>query len=752
MIINKDIADYILFEECSVLEALNKINSNNSRIVFIVSNSGVIVGVVGDGDIRRWLTLTVQDEVDLNAPIINVTNTSYRSANLNDSPAFIENIFSDKISVVPLVDQNNRIVAIAKSQSDFFKIGNYVIGKGHPAFIIAEIGNNHNGDYELAKQLVDEAVLAGADCAKFQMRNLDSLYRQSSDTGNVNEDLGSEYIIDLLRKHQLSDDDMFRVFDYCHEKGIMPLCTPWDLPSIEKLHNYGMSGFKVASADLVNHHLLEKLVATHKPLICSTGMSREEEIIESARFLRNAGAQFSLLHCNSTYPAPFKDVNLAYLNRLSEIGQCVVGYSGHERGINVSIASLGFGARIIEKHFSLDRNMEGNDHKVSLLPDEFSSLVKGIREVEQSIGSEDVREITQGELMNREVLGKSLVINCDLKKGNIIQESMIDIRSPGQGLPPYRKKEIVGKKATHDFRSDDFFFPSDLENNLYHKPRKFNFKRKWGIPVRFHDMDKLSCDTNPDLVEFHLSYKDLDVDISSCFDKNYDMDVVIHAPELFSGDHILDLCSQDKEYRDRSINELQRVVNITREIKKSFDRATEKTLIIVNAGGATQDAPLDSSKRAAMYEMIADSLSKIDQRDIEIIPQTMPPFPWHFGGQRYHNLFMDGEDIAAFCNEYNYRICLDVSHSKLACNYHKWSFKEFINKVGSYSAHLHIVDAYGVDGEGVQVGEGEIDFPAMADWLNESTPESSFIPEIWQGHKDNGSGFWYALDKLEQWL
>jgi len=750
MIIEKEILQYLVLKDASILEAITKINNNKSRIIFVVSNSGVINGVVGDGDIRRWLA--TQSEVNLHASINNITTSTYFSANVNDSPLEIEKLFSDSVNVVPLIDKNNRIVAIAKQQADYFEIGDYKIGKEYPAFIIAEVGNNHNGDYDLAKKLVDEAVRADADCVKFQMRDLDQLYRQKSDNSNVNEDLGSEYVIDLLRKYQLHDDDMFRVFDYCHDKGIMPLCTPWDPSSIEKLHNYGLSGFKVASADLVNHHLLEKLIATRKPLICSTGMSREEEIIDSAKFLRSAGTQFSMLHCNSTYPAPFKDVNLAYLNRLQEIGQCVVGYSGHERGINVAIASLGFGARIIEKHLTLDRNMEGNDHKVSLLPDEFTNMVKGIREVEQSIGNEDKREITQGELMNREILGKSLVINCDLKKGNTIHESMIDIRSPGQGLPPYRKKEIIGKEAKHDFRSGDFFFLSDLEDNLQCKPRKYNFKRKWGIPVRFHDLEKLSFGTNPDLVEFHLSYKDLEVDLSDYLKKIYDMDLVIHAPELFSGDHILDLCSQDKEYRNRSINELQRVVDLTREIKKSFRRATGKTLIIVNAGGATQDAPIDPSKRAAMYKLIADSLSKIDQKDVEIIPQTMPPFPWHFGGQRYHNLFMDGKDITTFCKKYNYRICLDVSHSKLACNYHNWSFKEFIENVGPYSAHLHIVDAYEVDGEGVQIGEGEIDFPAMSDWLNEFTPDSSFIPEIWQGHKDNGSGFWYALNKLEQWL
>ncbi len=127
----------------------------------------------------------------------------------------------------------------------------------------------------------------------------------------------------------------------------------------------------------------------------------------------------------------------------------------------------------------------------------------------------------------------------------------------------------------------------------------------------------------------------------------------------------------------------------------------------------------------------------------------MPPFPWHFGGQRHHNLFVDPQDTAQFCHENGYRVCLDVSHSKLACNHHKWSFKEFIEQVGPYTAHLHIADAEGVDGEGLQIGEGEIDFPALAEYLEKAAPQASFIPEIWQGHKNEGEGFWMALERLE---
>jgi N-acetylneuraminate synthase len=147
-----------------------------------------------------------------------------------------------------------------------------------------------------------------------------------------------------------------------------------------------------------------------------------------------------------------------------------------------------------------------------------------------------------------------------------------------------------------------------------------------------------------------------------------------------------------------------------------------------------------------------ESLSQLDTDGVEIIPQTMPPFPWHFGGQRNHNLFVDPQDIADFCRQHNYRVCLDISHSKLACTHNKISFKEFLKQVGPYTAHLHIADAKDVDGEGLQIGEGEIDFPALAENLERYAPHASFIPEIWQGHKNDGEGFWIALEKLENYF
>jgi N-acetylneuraminate synthase len=342
------------------------------------------------------------------------------------------------------------------------------------------------------------------------------------------------------------------------------------------------------------------------------------------------------------------------------------------------------------------------------------------------------------------------VINCDLETGQTITNEMIEVKSPGKGLQPNRKTELIGKRARRSLKIGDFFYPSDLEVEQV-KARPYNFKRPWGVPVRYHDFKTLLSQSNPDLLEFHLSYKDLEVDVGQYINQIYDLDLVVHAPELFAGDHVLDLSSQDKDYREISIKELQRVIDITQQLKPFFKKAT-RPCIVTNVGGFTSDNLLSVSVRKQLYETLYESLSQLNTDGVEIIPQTMPPFPWHFGGQQNHNLFVNPQDIADFCHQHDYRVCLDISHSKLACTHNKISFKEFIEQVGPYTSHLHIADAKGVDGEGLQIGEGEIDFPALAENLERYAHHASFIPEIWQGHKNEGEGFWIALEKLERLL
>jgi N-acetylneuraminate synthase len=745
MIIENNIARFVVFTDDELLHALQKISSNKSGIVFVLTPNGVLEGVLTDGDFRRWLLQS--KHLDLTLPVAIAANTNFIYA-YEDSPIEqIEVLFSSRIEYVPLLDRQNRLVSVASYKTQQIQIADFTLAEDSPTFIIAEIGNNHNGDIVVAKRLVDEAVKAGANCAKFQLRHMESMYRQ----GSEGEDLGAEYTLDLLARFQLSTAEMFEVFDYCKQMKIIPLCTPWDANSLITLEQYGMPAYKVASADLTNHEFLEKLAKTGKPLLCSTGMSSEQEIKETVGLFKRYGAQFVLLHCNSTYPAPFKDVNLRYLKRLKELSSSgLVGYSGHERGISVAISAVALEAKVIEKHLTLDRSMEGNDHRVSLLPSEFAQMIEGIREIEQALGVADSRQITQGEMMNREVLGKSLTASRAISQGEVIGAEDIEIRSPGKGLAPYHKVNLVGKTIKRNVAEGDFFFPSDLETYQV-QPRPYQFNRPFGIPVRYHDLPTIVGLSNFDFVEFHLSYKDLELDPANYLaQEGYDLDFVIHSPELFAKDHIMDLSSEDESYRQRSINELQRVIETTRQLKPYFKRS-KTPLIIINAGGATQDGFMSKATRERRYERIFQSLAELDCSGVEIIPQTMPPYPWHFGGQRYHNLFMDADDIVEFCKTHKYRICFDISHSKLACNYNKLSFADFVQKVSPYVAHLHLVDAKGVDGEGLQIDEGEIDFKSLAKQLSNLIPFASFIPEVWQGHKNNGEGFWLALQRLEHY-
>ncbi len=624
------------------------------------------------------------------------------------------------------------------------KINNHIIKKGS-TFVIAEIGNNHNGSFERAIKMIDQAKRMGADCAKFQMRNMSEVYRKKSLTKD-GEDLGTEYIVDLLDRFELDIKQHKELYNYCTKIGIQYLCTPWDTASLEVLESFNLPAYKVASADLTNVPLLDALTNTKKPLILSTGMSTNEEIEKAISFLKNKKTEFVLLHCNSTYPAPLHDINLNWIRELQK-KHSLIGYSGHERGINISLAAVGLGACVIERHFTLDRNMEGPDHAASLTYDEFSKMIDGIREIEKALGDSNERKLSQGEMINRENLGKSLVSSKDLKSGTVITNQDVIVKSPGQGLSPQLYDNLIGKTLKRDMKKEDFFYMSDITENQI-KPRPYNFQRPWGVPVRYHDFKEYSDIVSPDLWEFHLSYSDMELEISDYLDGEYNENFVVHAPELFSKSRLMDLASPDEKYRNFSIEETQKVINITRELKSYFPK-TKSPLIVANIGGFSMDSTLPDSEKYSLYKLFEDSLKKLDMDGVEIIPQTMAPFPWHFGGQRYQNLFVDIDEIVEWCEKLNLKMCFDVSHTQLTCNFFKQDIYEYAKKIAPFTSHIHMGDAKGLNGEGLQIGEGQINFKKLGKILNDGCPDASFIPEIWQGHKNNGEGFWIALEKLE---
>lgn len=617
---------------------------------------------------------------------------------------------------------------------------------GDRVFVIAEAGNNHNGSLELARQLVDAAIDAGADCVKFQLRNREALYRRKAD-GSRAEDLGVEYIQDLLDKVELSLDEHRQLRAYCATRGIIYLCTPWDEPSVDALADFDVAALKIASADLCNPYLIAKAASLGKPLILSTGMSFEHEIVRAIEQLNALGTPFALLHCNSTYPAPESDIQLGYLRRLQEL-HGLVGYSGHERGIAITLGAVALGAKLVERHITLDRTMEGPDHLASLEPEEFRQLVESIRQLELALPWQGPgRHASQGELLNRENLGKSVIAACDIPHGSVFEQSMLRVASPGQGLPPYRLPELLGRPVQRDIAQGDFLFESDLQEQSAEERMAFQLPIRWGVPVRYHDFLDYHRRIEPDLFEFHLSYRDLSLKPQPFLATVQCSRLVVHAPELFENSELLDLVSDDPAYRQRSIDNLQRVVDATLQIGDYFPHADAR-LIVANIGGFSADAPRPLAMRPELYERFHEACARIDFTGTELIPQNMAPFPWHFGGQRHQNIFMMPEELAEQARTQGLRLCLDLSHLQMTCFHFDLDFQAALELLLPYSAHLHVADAKGTNGEGVLMGTGDIDWPAT--WAQiRQYPQVSFIPEVWQGHKDHGAGFWSALRFLQ---
>jgi len=269
--------------------------------------------------------------------------------------------------------------------------------------------------------------------------------------------------------------------------------------------------------------------------------------------------------------------------------------------------------------------------------------------------------------------------------------------------------------------------------------------------VRYHDIAAMTEHSTPDFLEFHFSYKDLEIDPATIFTERSTMGYACHAPDLFTGDFILNMASEDDGHWQRSIEELQGVIELTKSLRQWFTTDVDP-VVISSLGGFTKDRHVTADELPDMYARVEAGLKQVDDSGVRLCAQTLPPFPWYMGGQLFCNLFVGAADTAAWAAENGRRLCLDVSHSKLAANFNGAPFSEYVDLLAPHADHLHLVDATGVDGEGVQVGDGEVDWALLAQQLDQHAPGVSFIPEIWQGHVNNGEGFWVALERLEQWF
>jgi N,N'-diacetyllegionaminate synthase len=326
-------------------------------------------------------------------------------------------------------------------------------------FIIAEAGVNHNGNIEIAKKMIEVARECGADAIKFQTFKTEEVISKHAPKAeyqklNTGENKSQ---LEMVKKLELSFEDFVELKEYCDKVGIMFLSTPFDFQSIEFLHSLGLEIFKIPSGEITNLPYLEKIGKLRKKIILSTGMADLGEIEDALDILISNGTErenITLLHSNTEYPTPYEDVNLLAMITIKEAFKVKVGYSDHTLGIEVPIAAAALGASIIEKHFTLDKNMEGPDHRASLEPYELKAMIDAIRNIEKALGN-GIKKPSKSEIKNRDIVRKSIVARRNIRKGEIFTEDNITVKRPGTGISPMRWYEVLGKNAIKDFKEDD---------------------------------------------------------------------------------------------------------------------------------------------------------------------------------------------------------------------------------------------------------------------------------------------------------
>lgn len=340
--------------------------------------------------------------------------------------------------------------------------------KKKQTLIIAEAGVNHNGDLDVAKSLIDAAAAAGVDLVKFQTFKADDLVSkvakkaayQKKNTGSEDD---SQY--QMLKQLELSHEDHIELIQYCHEKGIEFFSSAFDVKGLEYLNSLGFTRFKVPSGELTNYPYLKKLADIGKPVILSTGMANLKEIREALAVLKTGIKleDITVLHCNTAYPTPMFDVNLRAMRTIQRECDVAIGFSDHTLGIEVPIAAVALGAKVIEKHFTLDKYMGGPDHLASLEPAELKAMVDAIRNVEQALSGNGKKEPTPSELKNMEVARKSIIAIGNIKQGDEFTNVNIAVKRPGNGINPMKWPVIINKKSKKNYKSDQLIDSNELD-------------------------------------------------------------------------------------------------------------------------------------------------------------------------------------------------------------------------------------------------------------------------------------------------
>ena len=606
------------------------------------------------------------------------------------------------------------------------------MAKNRP-FIIAEIGCNHNGDLEEAKSLVRQAASANCWGVKFQFRNVSTFYQSSNEIGDeilsaeiARTDLAIKDLVslaDLARSLGMkSGMSFFRVEDY---RVFGSACNSFDF-------------FKVPSAECTNYELIKSLLETKKQVMVSTGGHSVTKIEDTlTKFIDK---NLIIFHCVPNYPTKLGAQNLLFINKLKELGFKEVGYSSHDEDIEVCLMAMAIGAKWIERHLTNDVNGKGLDDSSSSEIKDFKLLDKYARNMSDIMGDKN-RLPNQGEILNMQNLGTGMYAK---KHGtNLLSHSLSDfeIKAPrvgmsvGEYLQEYKDKPLFVNLNKGEALSKRHF----TKVTSYNKDELSVFAKQnlVGIPVRLHDIDKYRELINTGVYEFHLSYTEVFSEglLDSVSKVNKDDHISIHLPDYLEGNRIVDPISTDPQTRSDS----RELIKRTQEFAKYISDKINKHIPII--GSFSQRC---GRKREEVLEDLFNYLGTTNANEYKIYPQWLPVYAWYFGGSVKLDLFNHQEDID-YVNKHQLDVTLDLCHLSLSAEYSKESWLDWYNQLKGRIGHFHLADAEGVDGEGLDIGSGNIgDFSIFLD------SEKIKVIEVWQGHFHDGVGFLKALDTLNK--
>lgn len=596
--------------------------------------------------------------------------------------------------------------------------------------IIAEIGINHDGVKEKARELIRLAAKSGVHAVKFQYRNLDNVY---SDTAR---EIGDEILVREINKNYLSPVQLCELAIFSRNLGLEPGISFFDekdvLDFAGTIDHFDF--FKIPSVELTNASLIDALMKLKKHVYISIGAHCEKEIVQAFTRLPDKG--WTPMHCISNYPVTLQNARLGYLLHLKSKWQREVGYSSHDDHWEVCLLAIQLGATVIERHITLDRDAEGLDHSSSSTAIDFEKISLFAANQKILLSGNGPRVPNQGELLNRQNLGRSYFAKKDLENGHVLQRSDLVYLSPNVGLDKTSVDEFLAKPILSTVKKGASITRSAFHEEIMLPENVVEYSRKVGLslPVRLHDLENMEQQFPIKAFEFHLSFGEIlsDIDVSKINSSNR---YSIHLPDYINSTQLMDPFSKDENQRNSSINMLERTVAFAEQLQ-------ELCGVSVPVVGSFS---VMHSDRDAFFEEHSALLKGYLSRGVLVIPQWLPPIAWYFGGSvRLHT--MNELQDAKLLRKNNLGVCLDICHMILGRNYFDFSVDALISELKNNVRHVHIADAAGIDGEGLAIGEGEAEnLPLFKKALEYDCLK---VIEVWQGHFDNGSGFRNALIKL----